>query len=67
MTAAFLFLADQFRTFLSAWEGVYAWRLCRFSFDKNFPFCGGSIGELALCIKKKCIATYSVSGLWDRG
>jgi hypothetical protein len=30
MTAAFLFLADQFRTFLSAWEGVYAWRLCRF-------------------------------------
>jgi len=53
MTAAFLFLADQFRAFLSAWEGVYAWRLCRFSFDKNLLFCGGSIGELALCIKKK--------------
>ena len=35
--------------------------------DKNFLFCGGSKGELALCVNKKCIATYSVSGLWYRG
>jgi hypothetical protein len=35
--------------------------------DKNFLFCGGNIRKLTLCVKKKCIVTYSVSGLWDRG
>ena len=35
--------------------------------DKNFLFCVGSIGKLALCVKRKCVATYSVSGLWDGG
>ena len=35
--------------------------------DKNFLFCVGSIGKLALCAKRKCVATYSVSGLWDSG
>jgi hypothetical protein len=35
--------------------------------DKNFLFCEGNIRKLTLCVNKKCIVTYSVSGLWDRG
>jgi len=35
--------------------------------DRNFLFCGVSIGKLALCFKKKCVATYGVSGSGDRG
>ena len=33
--------------------------------DTNFLFCGESIGRLAFCVKKKCIATYSVLGFED--
>ena len=66
MIAAFLFLENQFRTFLSVWEGIYAWRLCRFTFDRNLLF-REKLYEMPLVCQKKCIATYSVSELWDRG
>ncbi len=35
--------------------------------DKTSFFYVWSIGKLALCVKRKCAANYSVSGLWDGG